>query len=355
MNSPTLRRRRFTLVLATAGALFSLVSTSVPARDTDIYFTDPSASGLKPNVLMIIDTSGSMNDNVSDGMSRLDHMKKAMKTIIDESTNINLGVMRFSRAEGAAVVYPLSDLDADVPDDGNLIAAMQNSSDDAEESSGTVTTTSTSLNFQSGNTVGIRFLNVYIPKGATITSAYLTFVASDSDSDAANMTISADESDSAPTYTTAANNITVGRTQTASVAWAGVPSWTSGSRYYSPDISSVVKAVVDRTNWQSGNAMAFTITTSTGGRDAHAYDESSYSGRAPKLVVKYDSSGVSTSIACNKTAVSRVNLGTDDAEERANGTGIGGMTTAQTGTNPLQLTKQGTSNEQFVGVRFQNV
>lgn len=353
MNMTIPNQRRLAFSFITAGVLFALVSTNAPARDTDIYFTDPSASGLKPNVLLILDTSGSMNEYVSDGMSRIDHMKQAMKTIIDESTNINLGVMRFSRGEGAAVIYPLSDLDADVPDDGNLIAAMQNSADDASESSGTVTTTSATLTLSPSDTIGVRFRNVYIPKGATITSAYVTFVASSSDSGATSINISADNADNAPAYTTAANDIT-GRTQTASVAWAP-PDWTSGTRYYTSNVSTIVQAIVNRSGWQSGNAIAFRLSNTGNARRAYAYDRynnSSYEGVFPKLVVKYDSSTVSTVVACNKTAVARVNLGTDDAEERVS---TGGMTTSQTGTNPIQLTKQGTSNEQIVGVRFQNI
>ncbi len=359
MKYKNLVLNRLALTGTVAALLFMAMTTSISARDTDIYFTDPSASGLKPNVLLILDTSGSMNEFVSNGMSRIDHMKQAMKTIIDESANINLGVMRFTRGKGAAVIYPLSDLDANVPDDGNLIAAMQNSADDAyESSSGTVTTTETTHAFQSGRTVGIRFSNVYIPKGAAITSAYVTLIASSSNSNATSMTISADASDNTPAYTAVANDIT-SRVQTAAVAWA-TPAWTNGARYYSPDISAVVKTIVNRGGWQSGNAMAFQFTTASGTRNAYAYDRYidsgvNYESFFPKLVVKYDSSGVSGSVTCNKTAVSRVNLGTDDAEERANGTGIGGMTTAQTNLNPIQLTKQGTSNEQYVGVRFQNI
>src|SRR5689334_15902937 len=66
MNTTTPNRRRLVLTLIVASFVFSLISMNVPARDTDIYFTDPSASGLKPNVLLIIDTSGSMNEEIPD-------------------------------------------------------------------------------------------------------------------------------------------------------------------------------------------------------------------------------------------------------------------------------------------------
>lgn len=343
--------------LALAGAvLFTVATINVSARDTDIYFTDPSASGLKPNVQLILDTSGSMNEYVSDGMSRIDQMKQAMKTIIDESTDINMGVMRFSRAEGAAVIYPLADLDATVTDSGNLIAAMQNQSDDAEESGGVVTTTSTDYDFIPGNVVGVRFMNVYIPRGATITSAKLTFTADATQSTATNITISADDHDDAPTFSAVNNDIT-GRTQTASVAWNGVANWNSGTRYYSPDISTVLQTVVNRAGWCNGNAMAFRLTTASGGRTGRAYDRYApvsgvYENYNPKLVVTYTPPAIGTITTCNKTVVSRVRLGSDDAEQNVS---TGGMTTAQTSSNPIQLTKQGASNEQYIGVRFQNI
>lgn len=354
MTPTILIQRRLMLALTAAGMLFSLASTNVPARDTDIYFTDPSGSGLKPNVLMILDTSGSMNEYVSNGMSRIDHMKLAMKTIIDESTNINMGIMRFSRGEGAAVIYPMGDLDAEATDPGNLIAAMQHSDDDASESSGTVTTTSSTFTASTSNTVGVRFRNVYIPRGATVTGAYLTFVASNSDSTTTHITVSADASDDAPAFSAVANDIT-GRTQTsASVNWNNVGNWSSGTRYYSSNISTIVQEIVNRTGWCGGNAIAFRLAATLGTRQAYAYDRynsSSYEGVFPKLVVTYTPPATGTTATCNKTVVSRVSLDSDDAEERVSN---GNMTTTQSSSNPLQITKYGTSQNQYVGVRFQN-
>ncbi|MBI3546353.1 MAG: VWA domain-containing protein [Gammaproteobacteria bacterium] len=353
MKSKNLILNRLTIASAIA-LLFTAMTTNTLARDTDIYFTDPSASGLKPNVQLILDTSGSMNEYVSLGMSRIDHMKQAMKTIIDESTNINMGVMRFSRAEGAAVIYPLADLDATATDYGNLIAAMQNQSDDAEENGGTVTTTNTSYNFTSGNVVGVRFMNVYIPRGATITSAKLTFTADATQSAATNITISADDHDDTPTFSTITNDITSRAQTSTSVAWS-VPSWSNGTRYESPNIGAVLQTVVNRTGWCSGNAVAFRLTTSSGSRTARAYDlyvSNGYENYNPKLVVTYTPPAAGTITTCNKTVVSRVSLGSDDAEQRVSN---GNMTTSQT-TNParIQLTKAGT-NEQYVGLRFQNI
>ena len=48
----------------------------------------------KPNVLFIMDTSGSMTWNDGQSQSRLERMKEALSTIINGATNINLGLMR---------------------------------------------------------------------------------------------------------------------------------------------------------------------------------------------------------------------------------------------------------------------
>lgn len=351
MKPKTPNQNRLALVGTIAALLFATAAPNVSAHDTDIYFTDPAASGLKPNVVLVLDTSGSMETQVgTTGMMRLDHMKEAMKTIVDESANINIGVMRFSSDEGAAVIYPVKDIDATTTDDGNLIAAMLHQSDDAEEtvSTGAVTTTSTDLDFASDNTSGVRFKNVYIPRGATITSARLTFVSNAISTGNAVFAISADDSDDAPTYSAATNDIT-SRAQTAAVAWNVTSNWSSGTRYYTDDITSVVSTVVNRAGWCSGNAMAFTITRTSGTRSAYSYD--AYSERSPKLVVTYTPPATGTTANCNRTVVARVKLGSDDAEQRKSN---GNMTTAQTSSNPIQLTKQST-NDQYVGVRFQDI
>jgi hypothetical protein len=47
-----------------------------------------------------------------------------------------------------------------------------------------------------------------------------------------------------------------GRTRTtASVAWANVPAWTSGTWYNSPDIKTIVQEIVNLSTWASGEGM----------------------------------------------------------------------------------------------------
>ena len=86
------------------------------AADTEIYFSssgtlfDPSRS----NVLLILDTSGSMNapaTGVPD--SRIDQLKEATTDILRDVENINVGLMRLSTEEGGPVLFPVTYLEED--------------------------------------------------------------------------------------------------------------------------------------------------------------------------------------------------------------------------------------------------
>ncbi len=85
------------------------------ADDTDIYVGDAMATEgvIFPNVLFVLDTSGSMTNEDDTGVTRLDRMKSAMSQIISSSNNVNMGMMRFHR-EGGPVLFPVSNIPAAV-------------------------------------------------------------------------------------------------------------------------------------------------------------------------------------------------------------------------------------------------
>lgn len=351
-------RQTFISLITSLVILGSSISVST-ALDTDIYFLDPSAATtlVKPNLVLVIDTSGSMNENVSSTTQmRIDIMKQAMLTVLDEMSDINVGLMRFSHNAGGPVVYPAKNLETVVTDTGNIQVVAQDAQDDAVEtvSGGAVSTTDTTLylhtNGGAERQVGVRFRNTYIPQGVTITSAKIAFKAGGSDSDTVALRISADKIPDAPIYTATTSNIS-GRAQTtATVDWS-VGAWTSDNFYETPDLTSVVQEIVNQTDWCRGNAMAFTFKrngTNTGQRRARAYDtynNNGYAAPQAALIVTYDPATVPTTSSCHQV-VRRVNQGTDDAEER---TSNGSMTL----TGTLQLIRA--TNDQYVGVRFQNL
>jgi len=103
------------------------MSCSVLADDIDVYntsnalpYSSYSATGEVeppnpnyPNVLFVLDASASMGktDNGHIG-TRLQRLQTAMKTVLENTGGVNIGVMRFSsKVSGGRIVYPMSPIE----------------------------------------------------------------------------------------------------------------------------------------------------------------------------------------------------------------------------------------------------
>lgn len=146
---------------------------------------------------------------------------------------------------------------------------------------------------------GMRFNNINIPRGATITSAYLTFVAAVSKSDVANSRVSAEDVDNAVTFADDedAFDTRYANHTTAVMDWDAIASWSEGVAYNSPTtdgvttFASIIQEVIDRAGWASGNSIVlfwedFDDRTSYGAN--HYRSAWSYEGTtAPILTINY--------------------------------------------------------------------
>ena len=187
-------------------------------------------------------------------------------------------------------------------DPSTFDVAVSASSDDAQElvSNGTVTTNADPLHmsYNSGTYyTGLRFQNVQVPQGAKIINAYLEFQAgsqSGVNGDAINNVIAAEATDDAATFAATNYNISSRATTTNFVTWSWAAAWTAGTLYRTNDISQVVREVVNRPGWTSGNDMAFRIApdpTQTSKKIAKSYDNASWtSTTSPRLYINYASS-----------------------------------------------------------------
>lgn len=171
------------------------------------------------------------------------------------------------------------------------------STNDAEErqSGGTIDITSSDIELVNDGTtvgnqfVGLRFANVNIPKDAIIKNVYIQFAVDEITWTAAtSVNIAGESADNSSTFSTAAFNISTRTKTTASVAWNSIPVWSvvneAGVNQRTPDLSNIVKEIINRSNWKSNNAITF-IITGTGRRNAHAYD--GVPTAAPELVIEY--------------------------------------------------------------------
>ena len=179
-------RRFSTFFAATALGVAIAIPPNGHADDTDIYKAPVGANQevIKPNVLMVLDTSDSMNVKVlntgadpSDGAtaddnSRLEEMRTAMVALLGSLDNVNVGLMRFNGhrdpvnpdnepdltyvGTGGPVLFPVKDLDLSVfavrGEAGStsltVLSQVNGSTDDAEETlDSTVLLTDSNLNF----------------------------------------------------------------------------------------------------------------------------------------------------------------------------------------------------------------
>ncbi|WP_018237170.1 metallophosphoesterase [Ensifer sp. BR816] len=206
-------------------------------------------------------------------------------------------------------------------------ARVASSADDAEErSSGSTSLNSSDLELTvddgTGQTVGIRFTGIDIPKGAIITNAYIQFTADEVTSGAVSLLIRGQDADDAAAFTTAKFNVTSRPTTDASVAWTPA-GWTvrgeAGAGQRTPDLSAIIQEIVDRLGWAALNDIAFVIT-GTGTRTAKAFDGGA--ATAPLLHIEYQIPSASDPVVFNSPADSN-SAANQIAELAAAGTAIG--------------------------------
>ena len=148
----------------------------------------------------------------------------------------------------------------------------------------------TDSSYMGNQSVGIRFNDIQIPQGATITSSHVVVVADETDSAATSLEIRAEASDDAGPFTMTAFDLTNRPKTTAAVAWPNVPAWTSvGEAHTTPSLASVVQEVVNRPGWEPGNSVVI-VVTGYGERTAESFEGDAT--RAALLHVEYIGSAV---------------------------------------------------------------
>jgi hypothetical protein len=138
---------------------------------------------------------------------------------------------------------------------------------------------------------GMRFTNITIPRNSIINSAYLNFRADVSRTTVTvNTRIRGQASDDADTFFSMPDYDARPRTAEY-VNWNSISAWTAGTWYQSPDISLVIKKIIDRSGWTSGNDLVLfwddNNSTPNIGRYRSAYSFDGSSTNAPQLVINW--------------------------------------------------------------------
>jgi type IV pilus assembly protein PilY1 len=326
----------------------TISSGSAYADDTEIFFSSGSATGnqalVRPNVLLILDTSGSMSATVAGtnpAQSRIEVMKEAMVKIINGMEDVNVGLMRFTYKNGGAIVYPITYIDdnnastVSEPDDtrqtytytidassndaeqagtvvdiddailnihtlqgggASVVDQVGTSDNDADQIGSTVSTTNPFFN--DGALQAARFTGLSIPVGSTIISASLALTRR-TNIDAGDSTIISGEkiSNCVDYSSPGVNELSTRKAASPTTATAAKTFGVSDPETI--DVTTIIRELtygggaVTATNnaGVAGNPLCL-FSDSTGNGTFHSFDTSS--GDAPKLTVNYTAPGANT-------------------------------------------------------------
>ena len=133
------------------------------------------------------------------------------------------------------------------------------------------------------NKIFIRFPNVTIPSGVTITAAFVRFTSRSTTADATcSEELSFNDVDNAVAPTTYGEFDALVKTS-ATVAWT-VGAWTNDAQHDSDDITTPLQEIIDRVGWSSGNAVTLigdgTASDTNADRIFDQYDEAGGANKA---------------------------------------------------------------------------
>lgn len=109
---------------------------------------------------------------------------------------------------------------------------------------------------------GVRFINVTVPKDATITEAYVRFTARiDLAGAVCSMHVHGEDNATPAIFTLIDGfNDFEGRVRTtAEIDWDAIPGWTDGNTYDTPSIISIISEITSLAGWSSGNNLIIFI------------------------------------------------------------------------------------------------
>jgi len=350
------------LQLVLVAGLYTMGSMQAAlGEDIEIFFAPADdVEGIRPNIMFIIDTSGSMGwgvDGTTD--SRMEVVQDVMSEVLTDITNVNAGLMRFNNGRPGPVLYPVLNIDQEATP--TAFQTVTTGVNDASQVSlvGTVDIASDTLELNGNNdVVGVRFENLNIPQGATILSANVVFTADRDSSGASNIKITAEKVPSAAPIEGNINELVSREALSGTAASANwnVEDWTARNIYSTQDISNVIQEVAEQPGWCGGNdLMLFFKSQSGANRNAYSKDgidtfsttiENIFS---PRIKVTYSQSFDASANKCmTNEAVSQIAAQSHDFEVRQNGS-------ISTGSSDLEFYLDGSDRQRGVGMVFQNI
>jgi len=175
---------------------------------------------------------------------------------------------------GSNVVYSaivIEKLVAEDNDDGEDHIAYPGQADDGAEGLGSSDLEmpwEDGIRSSSYQVIGMRFIDLQIPKGSVVVNAYVQFTGDDNDNNKltggpVNLVINGLLQSNPARFSTGEDFYTdrIPKTITEA-AWSSIPNWTNNratAAARTPDISSIIQEIVDQNDWAGGNALVLFI------------------------------------------------------------------------------------------------
>ncbi len=217
-------------------------NAGVYADDTEVFY---SLNVAKPNLLFVLDVSGSMNTPVE--------------------------------GETTAVTNEIN-------------TTITNGADDSYQSrfNGNRTSGSQVIDISTDTIPRFRFANVGVPQGAEITAAYIQFTSAGTDTGNANFNIYIDNSSNAPQQTNVFDTPLIQAANAADRIWTTNERWEPGDRgdrQKTRDLTELVQFIVGKNDWDTGNAMGFYLQANDNNRKVGTAENPNLA--APELHISY--------------------------------------------------------------------
>lgn len=311
------------------------------AEDGTLWLEAPSVGGDSPNVTVALQGRG-------EGDVDTFRRHSSQVSTMDSLDWVGASGVRDVRK---ITVTPMMRFQAKNTQDRFEVRIASKEDDGEEAASGTVRLTSSDLELVhdgADQRVGLRFRELPVFQGEKIKDAYIQFTVDEPKAEVkgedgkplpTQLKVHVENAADARAFTSRSRDFSRRPLTAAAVEW-NPKVWGKkddrGGDQRTPNLASLMQAVVDRDDWQFGNAMAFFVT-GQGKRVAHAFDKDPK--KAPRLVVEVQ--GVAPRV--------RVASKEDDAEERADGS-------VSLDSGDLELTEDpDKEGQQLVGLRFRNL
>ncbi|MGB0898187.1 MAG: VWA domain-containing protein [Psychrobium sp.] len=164
---------RLWIIICSTICLLVALLKPVKADDTEIFLVSQKP---KPKVMMLLDTSRSMKNQVGQtNKSRLTTMQEAITEFIRQSEGVDIGLSRMNENTGA-VIYPVTNLDETLSESFNRFnrVATRYSDMAAEAASKSVKLGKVGkLSFKDNKLIALRFANIPLSKNDKVVEAFI--------------------------------------------------------------------------------------------------------------------------------------------------------------------------------------